>query len=265
MKLLSILFVFFITINFRVYTGEEFPIQDLIGHKSIARARDFTREFPVQLQEGLPAYFLHYVHYQMEILQGVIGSEVIKKRAREEDVKQYFRQLAIAESISNIFLMNRLPIDFDFDIKYKKIKKTKGERPHPLLNYLAREPEITEGFEAGETLLSYYRVTRHIRLLSKITLFEKWVTEREHYEEAHHLEHMSEEIQQGIEKITGTIKYGLGWVWDIPMKRERKISVEFLMQQRTYNQWHVQERVIQNFQGSGAAFDHWVLTFTLDF
>ena len=55
--------------------------------------------------------------------------------------------------IPSVAIVIPLPLDLDFKIKYKGIKKTKEERLPLPLNYIAREGEIVEGFEAGETTL----------------------------------------------------------------------------------------------------------------
>jgi len=242
-----------------------FPPQEIkqLGQKE--SSRDFLKEYISEMPQGeFPCYLLHYVHYRMEILLPSYPRQEVMQLAQMK-TKNFPRDVYTAQEISTMFMMNGLPIDFDFDIKYKKIKETKGERPHPLLNYLARESEILEGFEAGETLLSYYRITPNIKLVSQLALFEQWVTEKQHYDEVHHLGPMAEEMKEDIEKITGTFKYGLGWIWDIEMHHQRKMSVEFLMQQKTNNQWQVQQRELTDSKASGVLFDHWVITFTLDF
>jgi|GEM_PF-2193402 len=218
-------------------------------------------------QEQYPAHLLHYVYYRMDLIQSALVVQNNRLRPlMQEYAKRFFQEIHEREIISNLFTHNRLPLDFDFDIKYKKIKETKGERPsHLMLNYIAREAEIAEGFEAGETLFGAYQIFRGVKLMSHIALFEKWMVERKQYEEAYHMEVMSEEMQEDERKITGTIKYGVGWLWDIEMRNQKKMSVEFMMQQKTYNQWQLKEELMQTAQPSGIRFDHWVMTFTFDF
>ena len=228
--------------------------------------KDFIQEYTSsQLIDRFPAYLFHYVNVRMQLIRNYWSLEDFKKSQKVVPIKRGSQDIYQVLKLPKVAILRELPLDFDFDIKYKKIKETRGERLPLPMNYLAREFEISEGFEAGETLFSSYQLTPRMRLMSRIGLFEKWVTKKALYEEMHHMESTAERSAGDVEQFTGTIKYALGGTWDIPLKNKRKMSLEFLMQQKTNNQWHVQQMIVKERLASGVLFDHWVLTLQFDF
>lgn len=215
--------------------------------------------------EGFPRHLLHYVLYRLEFIQDCQIVNKVEKVMSFSHLKNIAKKSKDFLSLPSSLFIKALPLDFDFDIKYKGIKRTKDERPPLPLNYLAREFEIAKGFEAGETLLSCFNITPHWKIISRLGLFEKWIAERVNYEASHHMEIEQEEIEEYTTQLTGTLKYAIGCGWGFIMKDERKVNIEFLMQQQTHNQWKVKQFMLSERSVSGIIFDHWVLTITLDF
>lgn len=146
-------------------------------------------------------------------------------------------------------------IKLDFSIKYKGVKVTKGDRPLLQLNYLAREGEIAEGFEASENLKGFFSLNDKFKIVSYIGLFEKWVSK-----------YSSNPLSPVVDtKVTGTLKCAMGWIWSIPFKKHKKIEFDFLMQQTANNQWSYKESNFLYKGAAPAAFDHLVMTIKLRF
>lgn len=231
--------------------------------------RDFIKEhaygcdMPKQLEE-FPKHLVHYVLSRLEFsnaslevplgIREVMNSLELKTLSGES--KHYLK------IPSSVFVV-AVPLDLDFKIKYKGIKKTKEERLPLPLNYHAREFEVVEGFEAGETLFGSFRLNPHWKIVSRIGIFEKWETEKLEYEEAHHIEVMQEQMVE--ERFTGSVKYALGCIWDVNFYQKRKMTMEFLMQQAAHSQWKANQFLFSERKPSGILFDHWVMTFTFDF
>lgn len=146
-------------------------------------------------------------------------------------------------------------VKLDFSIKYKGVKLTKGERPSLYLNYEAREGEIAEGFEASENLKGQFLINKHVKLVSYVGVFEKWVN-------SYSKKTMLEVVDT---KLTGTIKYAFGCIWNIPIRKKKMIELDFLFQQTANNQWKFKDNTFLDKGGSGILFDHWVLTFRYRF
>jgi hypothetical protein len=214
--------------------------------------------------ENFPKHLAPYVLSRLEWnikpqMQKLIKDSLtpLELKARAEQSRGYLKVP------SSMFLI-AVPFDLDFKLKYKGIKKTKEERLPPALNYSAKEGEIVEGFEAGETLLGYFTLNPRWKVISRLSIFEKWEAERLEYVEAHRVEYIPQQ-ELFARKFTGTVKCALGCIWDIEMQHERKVNIEFLMQQTAKSEWKIQQFLLSERKPSGVLFDHWVLTFTYDF
>ena len=278
--MLKIILVFFLQLTFALIAAERgeklhfFIFKGKKEHSSFSlyekKSRDFMKEFlpegdSKRYLEEFPKHLLHYVLYRLEFMQHSHMGNAIEKVISSAHFKEISPKTREFLQIPSSAFIKEFPLDFEFDLKYTWIKKTKQERPPLPLNYHAREREVEEGFEAGETLLSSFNLNAHWRIISRIGLFEKWVQERIDYETAHHMEIPQEEIQEFKSQLTGTLKYAIGCGWDFVTRDQLKMKVEFLMQQKTNNQWRVQQFLLSDSRASGAVFDHWVITMTFDF
>lgn len=176
----------------------------------------------------------------------------------------YRKKIRQTKKLSELILMDPPRIQLKFFIKYKGVKQTKEKRPSLLLNYLAREGEIAEGFEASENLKGVIKLTENVKINSYIGFFEKWVNHRKDYEESYFLTIEHPDVKKDT-KLTGTLKYALGWSYEKKIKNEKKILVDFLIQQKAYNQWKYTEQVFSKGRFSGVLFDHWELSSGMTF
>jgi hypothetical protein len=229
--------------------------------------RDFLKEYSYDGKVGahletFPKHLVQYVLSRIELTPTSQAPKALKDKSDLLKLKSISSQSSYLRIPSSVFIV-AFPLNFNFALKYKGIKKTKEERLPLPLNYHAREFEVVEGFEAGETLSSYFKLNPQWKIISRVGIFEKWETEKLEYEEAHQVEILPQ--QMFSKRFTGTLKYALGCMWDIEMQRERKMSMEFLMQQTTVNQWKIEEFLLSERNPSGILFDHWVMTITFDF
>lgn len=237
--------------------------------KSKPLSRDLIKEYsydggvPKRLEE-FPKHLVHYVLSRLEFINNQDVPKAFREIMSSLELKAISNQSKHYLKIPSSVFVVAVPLDLDFKIKYKGIKKTKEERLPLPLNYHAREFEIIEGFEAGETLFSTFSLNPYWKIVSRIGIFEKWETEKLEYEEAHHIE-TAIDHQMVAERFTGTVKYALGCVFDVKMKHERKMTLEFLMQQTAHSQWKANQFLFSERKPSGILFDHWIATFTFDF
>jgi hypothetical protein len=119
-----------------------------------------------------------------------------------------------------------------------------------------------DGFEASEVVASSLRLHPHFKILGKIGLFEKWVTELDPDEEFRYRELM---YMNTTEVFTGTLKYSLGCMWERKLANDRALNVEWTMEQKALREWKVKESLLKGQRRSGFLLDHWILTLTLGF
>ncbi|MBM3191789.1 MAG: hypothetical protein FJZ63_03965 [Chlamydiae bacterium] len=148
------------------------------------------------------------------------------------------------------------------NVKYKKVKITRDERPNPLLNFRAREVEIIEGFEASEVVLGSLKLHPDFKLLARVGLFEKWVTVLDEGEEFVPRELV---YRPTTDVVTGTLKYALGGLWEKEIAKKRSMSVEWMFEQKALHEWKIKESLLKGQRGTGLLFDHWILTLSLGF
>lgn len=155
-------------------------------------------------------------------------------------------------------------LNLRFFIKYKGVKQTKDERPHLLLNYMAREGEIAEGFEASENLKTTFQLTKHQKITSYIGVFEKWVNHRKDYDSSYFLTMDHPDVAKDV-KVTGTLKYAIGWNFEKSLSKTNTFLLDVLMQHKANNQWKYKDSTFTERKVSKAGFDHWVVTTGLAF
>jgi|GEM_PF-3566553 len=156
-----------------------------------------------------------------------------------------------------------LDMKIDFFIKYKGVKQTKGERPLLQLNYMAREAEISEGFEASENLRGHFNITKNLKVLSYVAVFEKWEDEKIYFGELDPLTLDRDLLYKT--KVTASIKYAIGCTYTQKIGSTKKISYDFFLQQKANRSWDYQEKNFNNGVFSGNLFDHWIATLNLHF
>jgi hypothetical protein len=155
-------------------------------------------------------------------------------------------------------------LKLNFFIKYKGIRQTKDQRPHLLLNYIAREGEIAEGFEASENLKTSFQLTQHQKITSLIGVFEKWVNHRQDYDSSYFLTMDHPDVAKDV-KVTAAVKYALGWNFEKSLPKQKKLLLDLLMQHKANNQWKYKDRSFSEKKVFKAGFDHWVVTTGLVF
>ncbi len=201
-----------------------------------------------------------YVVFRMSLLEHPKEIEAIHKKI----VTLFIEKPAMQGALKLIDIAYSIPpqIGMKVNVKYKKVRVTQGERPNPLLNFRARELEIVDGFEASEVIASSLHLHPHFKILGKIGLFEKWVTELDPDEEFRYRELM---YMNTTEVFTGTLKYSLGCAWEKKLEKDRRVNIEWTMEQKALHEWKVKEMLLKGQRKSGFLLDHWILTLTLGF
>ena len=203
--------------------------------------------------EQTPSHLKPYVFSRLHLEQ-VFRNSLIAPPIKELDLEGLQRHKRLKKFAAHI-LMFPPKISLNFFIKYKGVKVTKNQRPFLQLNYLAREGEIAEGFEASENLKGQLKLSDMFKLVSYFGVFEKWVNI------------YSKDPLKPIAdtKVTATLKYAVGCVWSLVSTQRRKLELDFMVQQKTDNQWKYHEKSFLDRGGSGILFDHMVLTLRLGF
>lgn len=178
--------------------------------------------------------------------------------------KNHLLLLKQKQSLLKVAEQKRLmDMKIDFFIKYKGVKQTKGERPSAELNYMAREAEIAEGFEASENLRGHFHITKNLKVLSYVAVFEKWVDEKIYFGELDPLTLDRDLVYKT--KVTASLKYAIGCTYTQKIGCKKKISYDFFLQQKANRSWDYQKKNFNNGVFSGYLFDHWVATINFHF
>ncbi|MCH9630289.1 MAG: hypothetical protein S4CHLAM37_02830 [Chlamydiia bacterium] len=214
--------------------------------------------------DRLPQYLQLYVFLLLDMHHK--PNEVSQLNQYLEDVRiktiQNFPKNLLSLSEETFF--RQLQVEFDMDFKFKGIRHPKNELP-PELNFRAREALPTEGFEAGEVLLSTIPVHPHWNVFAKLGLYEQWVSEFINYEEMQGVENSLSSLQDFENRFKGTMKYGMGLKYKFETKTKRKLSLEAMLEQKSHNEWVLREYLLSHKGFSGVLFDNWRFTFTFDF
>lgn len=249
---------------FSWFFNKVFIFSFIIGVASSLYSLELKKEPAVDFLREVPLHLRPYVLCRLELLEDPKLLAEIKKvnKLLYKDMVETKRNREI-ERITEMF-MQRLAVNFDFDVKYKKIKRTREkEYPSLLLNYRAREEEIAEGFEAGEIVWSYIKIHPKLRVVTHIALYEKWVKEKKDYEVSYQIDPYM--IPEYNKTIVGTFKYAVGCEWNVYTEQEKKMVLELLLQQKTNQQWSVKDVWIPEGKVKGFLLDHLVLTINFDF
>jgi hypothetical protein len=238
-----------------------------------------TRMFP-KPQEELKEYFLDsssfemfkqipftlkpYAAARLGLVQMDKSSKILSRQKVFQEFKSRKDVFPTRKKLTTWMKYEPSRIKLSFFIKYKGVKQTKDEKPHLLLNYRAREGEIAEGFEASENLKTTFKITQHQKIISYIGVFEKWVNHRKDYDSSYFLTMDHPDVAKDI-KVTGTVKYALGWNFEKPLTKEKKLLVDLLMQHTANNQWKYKDRSFIERKVSKAGFDHWIVRTGLHF
>lgn len=178
--------------------------------------------------------------------------------------KNHLQLLKERQALLKIIEQSRLlDMKIDFFIKYKGVKQTKGERPSLMLNYMAREAEIAEGFEASENLRGHFHLTKNLKVLSYVAVFEKWVDEKIYFGELNPIDLDRDLLYKT--KVTASLKYAIGCTYTQKLGSTKKISYDFFLQQKAHRSWDYQQKTFNNGVFSGNLFDHFVATINFHF
>ncbi|MEI8300845.1 MAG: hypothetical protein WCG10_04445 [Chlamydiota bacterium] len=215
-----------------------------------------NKDIPLSLTPPLQSY----VVFMMSLLAHPKEVEVTHKKI----ATLFLQKTPMQQALKLIDIAYSIPpqIGMKVNVKYKKVRVTQGERPNPLLNFRARELEIVDGFEASEVVASSLRLHPHFKILGKIGLFEKWVTQLDSGEEFRYRELM---YMNTTDVFTGTFKYSLGCMWEKKLEKDRHLNVEWMMEQKAHHEWKVKESLLKGHRRSGFLLDHWILNLTIGF
>lgn len=218
----------------------------------------------LQMFQEIPLNLKPYAAARLGLVQMDKSTKILSRQKVFQEFKARKDVFPTRKKLTTWIQQEPLRLKLNFFIKYKGVKQTKDERPHLLLNYMAREGEIAEGFEASENLKTTFQLTKHQKITSYIGVFEKWVNHRKDYDSSYFLTMDHPDVAKDV-KVTGTLKYAIGWNFEKSLPKRKKLLLDVLMQHKANNQWKYKDSTFMERKVSKAGFDHWVVTTGLGF
>jgi hypothetical protein len=218
----------------------------------------------LEIFQQIPEPLRPYAFLRLNLVQLDKSASILSRQKVFQEFKQKKETFPSRKKLTTWIRLDPARLQLRFFIKYKGVKQTKDQRPHLLLNYLAREGEIAEGFEASENLQGTFHLSKNQKIVSYIGVFEKWVNHRLDYDSTYFLTMDHPDVVKDV-KVTGTLKYALGWNFEKTLQNQQKFLVHVFMQHKANNHWKYKNSLFTSSSQAKAGFDHWVVTLGLGF
>lgn len=182
--------------------------------------------------------------------------ELYKKKNEESQVVgrfeilqklQPFASETFGDKISDIFKYVKPYVNVNFDFGYKGISITESQIPEEF-RFEALEEALVKGFEASESMISYYRMGKQLSFSTRLFLSEKYTTTKNLDKESRILEPFESNFKQ-------TLKYGLGVQWQKLINQDKNIAIEIYYMQRMAGLWKIRNLLPEPSPGEPLTLD----------
>lgn len=217
-----------------------------------------------ELLKKMPQGLQPYVVARLGVVQLEKSSKLLAQQKVFQEFKARKEVFPTKTRLHSWIRSEPRPLKLQFFIQYKGVKQTKDQRPHLLLNYIAREGEIAEGFEASENLKTSFQINKRFKIVSYLGVFEKWVNHRKDYDKTYFLTMDHPDVLKDV-KVSASVKYAMGCSYERPLAKEKKLFVDLMLQHKANHHWKYIDKTFSNGVFSGSGLDHWILTTGLTF